>query len=192
MALIKGIKDKNRGVILGKVGLFAVQFGIPSILNSLLNVNIPGFTPQLYSILSYVMAGGVLVIIVSSVMQSGGLGAILWLFDITGLLGDVMSYARLAGVGLATFYLASTFNLMAELFSGMIPGVAGAIIGGILGVVIIIFGHTVNMVLTAITGFMHSLRLCFVEFLFKFYEGGGNEYSPFRLKKRAVIPLTIR
>jgi len=192
MALIKGIKDKNRGVILSKIGLFAVQFGIPSILNSLLNVNIPGFTPQLYSILSYVMAGGVLVIIVSSVMQSGGLGAILWLFDITGLLGDVMSYARLAGVGLATFYLASTFNLMAELFSGMIPGVAGAIIGGILGVVIIIFGHTVNMVLTAITGFMHSLRLCFVEFLFKFYEGGGNEYSPFRLKKRAVIPLTIR
>jgi len=82
--------------------------------------------------------------------------------------------------------------MMAGLFGEMIPGTAGVIIGGIIGVIIIIFGHTVNMVLTAITGFMHSLRLCFVEFLFKFYEGGGREYSPFKLKKRATVPLAIR
>ena len=131
-------------------------------------------------------------VIVSSIMQSGGMGAILWLFDLTGFLGDVMSYARLAGVGLATFYLASTFNMMATLFSKMIPGVAGIIIGSIMGFAIIIFGHTINMVLTAITGFMHALRLCFVEFLFKFYEGGGREYSPFKLRKRASVLLTTK
>jgi V/A-type H+-transporting ATPase subunit I len=138
------------------------------------------------------MAAGMVLVIVSSIIQSGGLGAILWLFDVTGLLGDVMSYARLAGVGLATFYLASTFNMLAGLFSEMIPGMAGVIIGGIMGVLIIVFGHTLNLVLTAITGFIHSLRLCFVEFLFKFYEGGGREYSPFKLKKRVAIPLTTR
>ena len=192
LALIKGIKKRDRGAVLGRVGLFVLQLGVPSILHSLLGVNIPGFTPQIYSTLSYIMAGGVLLIITSSIMVSGGLGAILWLFDITGLLGDVMSYARLAGVGLATFYLASTFNMMAGLFGEMIPGVAGAVIGGILGVIILVFGHMINMVLTAITGFMHSLRLCFVEFLFKFYEGGGREYSPFKLKKRATIPVTIK
>jgi V/A-type H+-transporting ATPase subunit I len=142
--------------------------------------------------LSYFLIAGVLLVIISSIIQSGGLGVMLWLFDITGLLGDVMSYARLAGVGLATFYLASTFNMMAGLFSEMIPGVVGTIIGAILGVIILIFGHAINMVLTAITGFMHSLRLCFVEFLFKFYEGGGREYSPFRLKKRATVPVTIK
>jgi len=192
LALIKGIKEKNRGLMVGKIGLFTLQFGLPSVLNSLLGVNIPGFTPQIYSILSYFLIGGVLLVIISSIIQSGGLGAILWLFDITGLLGDVMSYARLAGVGLATFYLASTFNMMAGLFGEMIPGVVGTIIGAILGVIILVFGHAVNMVLTAITGFMHSLRLCFVEFLFKFYEGGGREYSPFRLKKRATVPVTIK
>ena len=192
IALIKGIKEKNRGLILGKVGLFTLQFGLPSILNSLLGLNLPGFTPQIYSILSYFLIAGVLLVIISSIIQSGGLGVMLWLFDITGLLGDVMSYARLAGVGLATFYLASTFNMMAGLFSEMIPGVVGTIIGAILGVIILIFGHAINMVLTAITGFMHSLRLCFVEFLFKFYEGGGREYSPFRLKKRATVPVTIK
>jgi len=192
IALIKGIKEKNKGLVLNKVGLFTLQLGIPTILNSLLSLELPGFTPQIYSILSYLMVAGLLLVIISSIIQSGGLGAILWLFDVTGLLGDVMSYARLAGVGLATFYLASTFNMLAGLFGETIPGMAGVIIGGIMGVLIIIFGHTLNLVLTAITGFIHSLRLCFVEFLFKFYEGGGREYSPFKLKKRVAIPLTTR
>ena len=192
IALIKGIKEKNNGLVLSKVGLFILQLGIPSILNSLLSLELPGFTPQIYSILLYFMAAGMVLVIVSSIIQSGGLGAILWLFDVTGLLGDVMSYARLAGVGLATFYLASTFNMLAGLFGEMIPGMAGVIIGGIMGVLIIVFGHTLNLVLTAITGFIHSLRLCFVEFLFKFYEGGGREYSPFKLKRRVAIPLTTR
>jgi len=192
IAFIKGIKERQKAVIINKVGLFVFELGIPAILSSMLSMQLPGFTPQINSILLYFMVPGVLLIVISSIMQSGGLGAIMWLFDITGLLGDVMSYARLAGVGLATFYLASTFNMMAGLFSDMIPGSAGVIIGGIIGVFIVIFGHIINMVLTAITGFMHSLRLCFVEFMFKFYEGGGREYSPFKLKKRVAIPLITR
>ncbi|MBA7475822.1 hypothetical protein ES707_11196 [subsurface metagenome] len=190
LALIKGVKERNKGLVLNKIGLFILQLGIPSILNSLLSLELPGFTPQIYSILLYCMAAGLLLVITSSIVQSGGLGAILWLFDVTGLLGDVMSYCRLAGVGLATFYLASTFNMLAGLFGEMIPGMTGVIIGGIMGVLIIVFGHTLNLVLTAITGFIHSLRLCFVEFLFKFYEGGGREYSPFKLKKRISAPIT--
>jgi V/A-type H+-transporting ATPase subunit I len=192
LAFIKAVKDKNRGVMVGKAGLFFLQLGLPIIAHSMLAVNIPGFTPQIYSILSYVMLFGIVLIIVSSLMVSGGLGAIMWLFDITGLLGDVMSYARLAGVGLATYYLAFTFNMMGKLFVGMMPGVIGTIIGFIIALVVIVFGHAINLVLTAITGFMHSLRLCFVEFLFKFYEGGGREYSPFRLRKRATVSVAIK
>ena len=118
------------------------------------------------------------------------MGSIFWLFDLTGILGDVMSYARIAGVGLATFYLAFCFNLIADLFLGMIPGVAGVIIGIIIAVVILLVGHMINLVLGMLTGFIHSLRLCFVEFLFKFYEGGGRDYSPFRLRTQA--PMVIR
>jgi len=192
ISLIRGVKERNKGLVLSKVGLFVFELGIPAILSAMLGMQLPGFTSQINSILLYFMVPGVLLIVISSIMQSGGLGVIMWLFDITGLLGDVMSYARLAGVGLATFYLASTFNMMAGLFSEMIPGAAGVIIGSIIGVVIVIFGHVINMVLTAITGFMHSLRLCFVEFMFKFYEGGGREYSPFKLKKRVAVPLATK
>jgi V/A-type H+-transporting ATPase subunit I len=52
---------------------------------------------------------------------------------------------------------------------------------------ILVMGHALNLVLSAITGFIHSLRLCFVEFLFKFYEGWGRDYSPFILRKRPSV-----
>ena len=192
LAFVKAVKERNKGVIIAKIGLAMIQLGIPTILNSLMGLDIPGFTPAIYSILSYFLIAGIALVVISSIMISGGLGAILWLFDITGLLGDIMSYARLAGVGLATYYLAFTFNQMATIFTEMMNSGIAAVLGIILAVIIVIFGHTINLVLTAITGFMHSLRLCFVEFLFKFYEGGGTEYNPFRLRKRTTIPLVMK
>ncbi len=119
------------------------------------------------------------------------MGAILGLFDITGLLGDIMSYARIAGVGLATYYLAVVFNMLGPLFGELIPlpGMAGVIIGGGLTIMILVMGHALNLILSAITGFIHSLRLCFVEFLFKFYEGWGRQYSPFILRKRTSVTV---
>jgi V/A-type H+-transporting ATPase subunit I len=192
LAFAKAVKERNKGTIIAKIGLAFIQLGIPTILHSLIGVDIPGFTPAVYSILSYFLIAGIVLVVISSIMVSGGLGAILWLFDITGLLGDIMSYARLAGVGLATYYLAFTFNEMATIFTGMMNSGIAAILGIILAVIIVIFGHSINLVLTSITGFMHSLRLCFVEFLFKFYEGGGTEYNPFRLRKRTTVPVVMK
>jgi len=194
IALITGIKTGNKAVIPGKVGLFILQIaGIPWVIH-FLGTDIPFLSTQIYSVLVYIMLLGIVLIIVSSVIQQGAfLGSILWLFDITGLLGDVMSYCRLAGVGLATYYLAFCFNLMATLISGMIPaGPAGLVhltIGSLVFVIILLFGHALNLLLSAISCFVHSLRLCFVEFLFKFFQGGGREYSPFRLRKRALVPV---
>jgi len=187
-ALVKGVKERNRGVILSKIGLFTFQVGIPFVLHTMLHVDLPIFTP-LYGISMYILGSGAALIIVGTLMQSGRMGAIFWLFELTGLLGDVMSYCRLAGVGLATGYLASAFNMLARLFSGFIPipGLAGAVGGAILAVFILIIGHMINMLLSLITGFVHSLRLCFVEFIVKFYEGGGRVYSPFRLRKRPSV-----
>ena len=188
IALIKGVKERNTGAILTKVGLLALQFGIPFILRTMLNVSLP-LPSLIYDASIYVMVSGIILLVVGTIKQWGGLGTILWLFDITGLLGDIMSYSRLAGVGLATFYLGSAFNMLARLFSGLIPisGVAGVVVGAILAIIILIVGHMINLLLGLITGFVHSLRLCFVEFLIKFYEGGGIHYSPFRLIKRPSI-----
>ena len=196
LAFAWAIKQRDRVTVLNKVGIFTLQLGIPSILHSMMRVNFPILTPQLYNILLYVMLAGIMLVIITAVKQKGGLGVVMGFLDIIGLFGDTLSYARLAGVGLATYYLAFCFNQMSTLFSGLfsgfIPGVFGAIIGSIVAVAILVIGHVINSVLAALGSFVHSLRLCFVEFLLKFYEGGGREYSPFRLKKRAVVSLTAK
>lgn len=189
LALIKAIKMKNKGAIINKTGTILLQFGIPFLLNSMLKANVPGFNDSLYAISSYLMYAGIVLLIIGTLIERGGLGVILWIFDLTGILGDIMSYSRLAGVGLATYYLASSFNVLAELFRSLIPGAFGLIVGTILAIGILIFGHLVNLLLGIITGFIHSLRLCFVEFLFKFFEGGGKDYSPFKLRKRKSVPV---
>ena len=194
MALIRGIRQK--GVALGKAGLFTLQIAvIPWIAHKLFGVEIPFLPEQAYPILLYFAFLGVVLIVVSSIVQKGVfLGGIFWLFDITGLLGDIMSYCRLAGVGLATFYLATSFNMMASVVSNMVPdgpaGLLKIIVGGLILIVILLVGHVINLVLSGITCFVHSLRLCFVEFLLKFYDGGGKKYSPLRLRTQPVFVKT--
>jgi len=189
LALIRGIKEGQKAVVPNKAGLFILQIGaIPLIMHYILGIDIPLLPEQIYPILLYVAILGVVLIVVSSLMEKGAfLGGIFWLFDVTGLLGDVMSYARLAGVGLATYYLAYCFNLMAGLLSDMMPaGIVLAIVGTLIFILVLLVGHVLNLALSGITCFVHSLRLCFVEFLFKFYEGGGRAYSPFRFRARPV------
>jgi len=191
IGLLKGIKGGNKSAILGKAGLFILQIaGIPWIIHFLGSDILP-LGAQIYSILLYIMLLGIVLIVASSIMQQGAfLGSILWLFDVTGILGDIMSYCRLAGVGLATYYLAMVFNMMATLVASMIPaGILRVTLGTLIAIIILLFGHLLNLLLSSISCFVHSLRLCFVEFLFKFFEGGGREYSPFRLRKRALVPV---
>ena len=199
LALIKAIKNKNRGQIIAKAGLFSLQFGALYIIKAVMHVDVasvlglifrvPTISPQVYDISLYFAIAGLGMIVAGNFMERGGLGAILWLFDITGILGDIMSYARIAGVGLATYYLASVFNMLGPLFGSLLPfsGMVGVIAGGALSVFILVMGHVVNLLLSVLTGFIHSLRLCFVEFLFKFYEGGGRVYSPFKFIKRPTV-----
>jgi V/A-type H+-transporting ATPase subunit I len=192
LALIRGIKQRQKAVVPNKVGLFMLQIGaIPLIMVFILGFDIPWLAGQIPTILMVVAVAGLVLIIASSFMEKGAfLGGIFWLFDVTGILGDVMSYARLAGVGLATYYLAYCFNLIADLLYTMMPvGVVQAVVGTLVFILVLLLGHVLNLALSAITCFVHSLRLCFVEFLFKFYEGGGRVYSPFRLRAR---PASIK
>ncbi|MCL0048892.1 hypothetical protein M1N13_01100 [Dehalococcoidia bacterium] len=192
LGFIRGAREGNRGAMLSRAGIFVFQiFGIPFLLRSMMDVALLPVSDATYSIFGYLTAAGLVMIIVAAFMQMKGLGAIFWLFDVTGILGDIMSYSRLAGVGLATFYLASSFNMLADMIfgalSGWLPGVLGIAIGGIAAIIILVFAHLLNLALSGLAAFIHSLRLCFVEFMFKFYEGGGRQYEPFCLKPRTFI-----
>ncbi len=194
LMFIKGIREKQMFIILGRGGLFILQIaGIPWIMH-FIGSDLYPFAESTYSIFLYIVLGSIVMIVVGSLLEKGPfLGSIFWIFDITGILGDVMSYARLAGVGLATYYLAYCFNMMSTLIADMMPaGILRIVLGTIIMVFILLFGHILNLVLSSITCFVHSLRLCFVEFLFKFYEGGGRQYSPLRIRKRDMVTVKAR
>ncbi len=194
IALAKHLKRKNIGDAISEIGLFIAEiFGIPYVMYTMLNTPVPIIPEDMIDYLLWLALIGVALIIIGMIKSIGGLGILMWLFNLTGLLGDVLSYSRLAGVGLATIYLASSFNLMAVMIyngiSNMLPPIIGPIVAGILAVLVAFLGHLINTALSALGSFIHSLRLCFVEFLTKFYEGDGYPFSPFKvvLRKRMVI-----
>jgi len=100
-------------------------------------------------------------------------------FDITGYVGDWLSYARLLALGLATAGMALAFNVVAQLLPDMIP-----VVGIILMPIILIIAHMANLGLNALGAGVHSLRLQYVEFFNRFYEGGGREFSPFKINRK--------
>jgi len=194
LVLIKAVKEKEIGTILEETGLFIAQiFGIPYVLYTMLDTPVPGIPEDMYTYFLYGALAGVLIIIIGSVKNLGFLGGLMWLFSLTGLLGDVLSYSRLAGVGMATIYLAASFNKMTLMayngLAGTLSPTAGMIIGTVVALIIAFFGHLLTTALSALGGFVHSLRLCFVEFLSKFYEGTGYPFEPFKviIKKNIVI-----
>jgi V/A-type H+-transporting ATPase subunit I len=96
------------------------------------------------------------------------------LYGATGFLGDILSYTRLLALGLATGGIAMVVNLVA-LMARDIP-----IIGWPAMIVVLVGGHTFNIAVNALGGFVHSARLQYVEFYPKFFEGGGKPFKPFR------------
>ncbi len=93
----------------------------------------------------------------------------------TGLLGDVLSYIRLYALGLAGGMLGGAFNNLGAMILGDEPN----IIMWLPYILVLIFGHTLNLVMSSLGAFVHPLRLTFVEYFKNSgYEGKGEKYSP--------------
>ncbi len=99
----------------------------------------------------------------------------------SGTFGDVLSYARLMALGMATGVTAKSVGMI----SGMVFDIK--IIGPIIGILIFIVGHLFMMIINALGSFIHTARLQYLEFFTKFYEGGGREFKPFKHNKKYII-----
>jgi len=109
------------------------------------------------------------------------LGGVLKLYDVVGYFGDVLSYARLLALGLATGAIAMAINGVAEMAGG-IP-----VVGIVAAVIVLIAGHLFNLAVNCLGGFVHSARLQYLEYFSKFFQGGGREFTPFRDGRRYSV-----
>lgn len=105
---------------------------------------------------------------------------LLSLYGLVGYMGDILSYSRLLALGLATAIIGLAVNTVAALVGG-IP-----YIGWLIMAVVLIGGHTFNLLINSLGSFIHSGRLQFVEFFTKFMEGGGQAFKPFSKKTKYV------
>ncbi len=93
---------------------------------------------------------------------------------VTGLFGDILSYIRLFALGISSAILGFVFNdISLQLLN--IP-----YIGWLFFLIILLAGHSINIFLASLGGFIHPMRLTFVEFYKNAdFKGGGKKYKPF-------------
>lgn len=153
--------------LIGAYLYFPYYLKIPSFLNFVGGVDLEkggvfGFD---------LMFAGIGVAWVLSIIRHGWTGV----FEIMVLIqvfADTLSYLRLYALGLAGAIVGSTIN---EIASGMPL---------IIGIVLILISHFVNIILATMSGIIHGLRLNFLEWYHYSFEGGGRQFKPLKLLKR--------
>jgi V/A-type H+-transporting ATPase subunit I len=119
----------------------------------------------------YMVYGGLAIAVVIALFQHKWLGLLEATVAIQ-IFGDILSYMRLYALGLSGALLTETTTDLAS----TVPL--------IFAIIILAFGHTVNIVLGAMGGVIHGLRLNFLEWYHYSFEGGGRMFNP--LRKREI------
>lgn len=154
-------RDHDRHKLLERAGMFiglAGLFLMASVIAEWLPENL--------------MTPGVVILLVGIALFSGTqgwIGLLLGPIEFIGLIGNVLSYLRIAAVGLASVYVARLANELA----GSLGSLA-------VGLIVAILFHALNIALGAFSPTIHSMRLHYVEFFRTFYEGGGRPFEPFK------------
>ena len=160
LGMLNAYYRKSKKHFCEKCGMLAMIIGIILLVLVFAEL-IPG---------SFLLAGIFVIIAALPVLLYGGgvRGAI----EIAGTMGNILSYARIMALGMASVILALVANELA--------GAVGIVAVGVLIAVLL---HSLNIILGMFSPSIHSMRLHLVEFYSKFYEGGGELYRPFGREK---------
>ena len=157
----EAIKQKSRGHLLERGGMLLGLMGLFLLTSVLADLMPDGFmTPAV---------GALIIGVVLMAASFGWLGILMGPVEFIGLIGNILSYLRIAAIGLASVYLAQVANQMAGKLGNLV-----------LGALVAVLIHALNLVMGAFSPTIHSLRLHYVEFFRKFYQGGGRPYEPFK------------
>ena len=118
-------------------------------------------------------------IMVTGIVMTAVVEKINGILDLPGLASNLLSYTRIFAIGLSSIGIALAFNEEMAL-----PAIRGGGIGIILGILILVMGHGLNIALGIIGPLIQSLRLHYVEFFTKFYKGGGVKFNPLSIRRK--------
>ena len=180
--VIYAIRDKSLKVLseIGSIGMIWGMFNV--ILFLMVSNELRSF--PLLPVSVYLLAGGFLLNLLfgayeRSIGQSivdGLKNFISVVLGVTGVFSDIMSYIRLWAVGLAGASISTTVNAM-----------AGPILGSFLvfaGVILLVFGHGLNMIINVLSVLVHGVRLNILEFSSHVkLNWSGTAYKPFTVKR---------
>ena len=157
-----GLRHHELKHALEKAGTFVALVGVLLLGGGLAGVLLPLFTT----------IGGALVALglVAVASTMGLTGIFLAPIEFVGVLGSILSYLRLAALGLASVFLAEVANDLAGKLGGIVVGVTAAVVI-----------HAINLVMGMFSPTIQSMRLQFVEFFRRFYTGGGRPFKPFKV-----------
>jgi V/A-type H+-transporting ATPase subunit I len=158
--------------------------------------------PLMFTLFMFIIP---LVIMLLASFKGGMDGVVHLLESVIGMISHTVSYARIFALNTVHIILSSVFitmlppivNIYFPSFSlfgvDIIPAVVhtshytGPPVMPILGAFI---GTLIVGILEGLLGFMHTLRLHFVEWFSKFYHAGGVEFQPFCVKRLHTVKVT--
>lgn len=141
--------------------------------------------PALSNIFKYCMIIGIVLLVIGGARGAEGniavrlVAGLYNVYGISSYIGDFVSYSRLMALGMSGGYIAFSVNMIAGMMWGSPVGMVAAIF-------ILVFFHAFNLFLSCLGAYVHALRLIYVEFFGKFYEGGGKAFRFFRNKTKYI------
>ena len=183
IAIAIGIIYTNIGFIIGAINNFRygeIKEAIGSqlcwfVLEAGIIFLVLGFMMPAIGMIGYGIGAVLIIACLAMVIYANGAYGVM---DVFGFMGDVLSYARLLALCLATGGIAMTVNILTNLCNDMIP-----VIGIVLAIFIFIFGHIANFLFQILGAFINSLRLHYVEFFSQFYMEGKNKFQAFKANR---------
>ena len=190
LGMANGLRHRDWNHVIAKLAWIGVEFGFLGIGAGLVGGDALPIAGTTLLIGSAVL----LIVCAALIAKFESFNAI---FELPGMLSNILSYLRIMALGLSGVILAkivnaipaeSSFESLSHLLAG--NGDPIAIVVALLMFLafagLMVAGHAAALLLGLFESSIQTLRLHYVEFFSKFYHGGGTAFVPLRSKPRGV------